>query len=173
MMKWFNILLILACMQLHAATLPQNTPYQLCFSPQDNCIKMLTDTIKNTHHSIYVQAYSFTSYTIARALVHAAERGVKVAVILDKSNFKPGQKSVVRYLMRHHIAIWEDDKPNIAHNKVMIFDDSTIETGSFNYTYSAQHFNAENMLILSSHLLANRYLQNWQYRKQLSHFKST
>ena len=171
-MKWLNILLLLVCTGVSAATLPAGTPYQLCFSPQQNCIKMLVDTIKNTQHSLYVQAYSFTSYTIARALVHAAQHGVKVSVILDKSNFKPGQKSVASYLIRHHIPTWEDDQPNIAHNKVMIFDDNTVETGSFNYTYSAQHFNTENMLILTSKALAQQYLDNWHYRVKLSHLKS-
>lgn len=171
-MKWLSILLFLICACTNAAVLPANTPYQLCFSPAENCIKILVNTIKHTQRTIHVQAYSFTSYAIARALVRAAQRGVKVAIILDKSNFKPGQKSVARYLMRHHIPIWEDDQPSIAHNKIMIFDDNTVETGSFNYTYSAQHFNAENMLILTSAPLAKRYLENWDYRKKLSHLKS-
>lgn len=171
-MKWLSALLLIGCTHADAAILSANTSYQLCFSPQENCIKMLVDTIKNTQHSLHMQAYSFTSYTIARALVQAAQRGVQVAVILDKSNFKPGQKSVVHYLMRYHILIWEDDQPNIAHNKVMIFDNNTIETGSFNYTYSAQHFNAENMLIITSTTLAKRYLENWYYREKLSHLKN-
>jgi phosphatidylserine/phosphatidylglycerophosphate/cardiolipin synthase-like enzyme len=36
--------------------------------------------------SILVQAYSFTSAPTAKALVAAHERGLKVEIILDKSN---------------------------------------------------------------------------------------
>jgi len=34
---------------------------------------------------VLVQAYSFTSYKIAKALLDAHKRGIKVEVILDKS----------------------------------------------------------------------------------------
>ena len=71
-------------------------------------------------------------------------------------------------LLRAGIPIWNDNTVRIAHNKVMIIDDRYVETGSFNFTYSAQHFNAENVLIIDNKRLAKRYLRNWQQRLRLS-----
>ncbi len=72
------------------------------------------------------------------------------------------------YLMHHHIPVWQDNQLSIAHNKVMIFDRKTVETGSFNFTYSAQHRNAENVLIIQNKALAAAYLKNWFRRKKQS-----
>jgi phosphatidylserine/phosphatidylglycerophosphate/cardiolipin synthase-like enzyme len=45
-----------------------------------------------------------------------------------------------------------DDRPRIAHNKTIIIDpdgaNPAVETGSFNFSYSAEHRNAENALFV-------------------------
>ncbi|MGC1854920.1 MAG: phospholipase D-like domain-containing protein, partial [Candidatus Aquirickettsiella sp.] len=58
---------------------------QVCFTPGQNCTKEIIDVIDAAKQSIFVQAYSFTSAPIAAHLVAAKKRGVKVNVILDKS----------------------------------------------------------------------------------------
>lgn len=151
-----------------AATFPSGTQYTVCFTPQQNCTGELAHAIDQAKKTIYVQAYSFTSHEISDALVRAADRGVKVYLILDKSNFQPGAHTSAYYVMRHHLPVWNDNTLNIAHNKVMIFDKSTVETGSFNYTWSAQKYNAENMLFIDDPALAQAYLHNWYLREAVS-----
>ena len=152
----------------YASTFPPNTHYDVCFTPQDNCTGLIVDAIRNAKKSILVQAYSFTSYPIAKALVKTYERGIKVEIILDKSQFDSEHFSSSHYLMKHHIPIWKDDTLNIAHNKVMIIDGKTVETGSFNFTNSAQKYNAENVLIIQNPALAEAYTKNWEYRRKES-----
>jgi len=41
-------------------------------------------------HTAHVQAYSFTSKAIAKALIDAEERGLKVVAILNASNQTKG-----------------------------------------------------------------------------------
>jgi phosphatidylserine/phosphatidylglycerophosphate/cardiolipin synthase-like enzyme len=41
-----------------------------------------------------------------------------------------------------------DDKHRIAHDKVILIDETTIVTGSFNFTKGAEEDNAENLLII-------------------------
>ena len=51
----------------------------------------------------------------------------------------------------------------IMHDKYIIIDDKTVETGSFNYTASAEKRNAENVLVVKDDpALAKRYLENWR-----------
>ncbi|MHB8564899.1 MAG: phospholipase D-like domain-containing protein, partial [Acidiferrobacteraceae bacterium] len=57
----------------------------------------------------------------------------------------------------------------IAHNKVMVIDGRDVITGSFNFSWSAQHMNAENVLeIVNSLTLARFYIQDWDWRRSLS-----
>jgi phosphatidylserine/phosphatidylglycerophosphate/cardiolipin synthase-like enzyme len=82
---------------------------------------------------IFVQAYSFTSSPIAKALVDAQKRGVKVQVILDKSQ-KTERYTSATFLDNAGVPTLIDAKHAIAHNKVMIVDNQTIITDSFNFT---------------------------------------
>lgn len=140
--------------------------YQICFTPHDDCVKRLSHFIEKAKHSIYVQAYIFTSNDLANALIDAKKRGVTVKMILDESDLDPDYHSSHRVLQwfKHegHIPIWVDYSDGLAHNKIMIIDRHIVETGSFNYTYSAQHHNAENMVFIKGHQIANQYLKNWR-----------
>tara|TARA_B100001996_G_scaffold355587_1_gene318279 strand:+ start:936 stop:1619 length:684 start_codon:yes stop_codon:yes gene_type:complete len=145
--------------------------YTVCFTPGGACTHSIVHTIAQAKKSIEVQAYSFTSAPIVKALIQAQKRGVRVFVLLDKSNVS-SKYSVVNTLQNHHIPFLIDDKPAIAHNKVMIIDAGTkkavLITGSFNFTSSAQKRNAENVLIIDSQSLAADYLANFHRRKAAS-----
>ena len=140
----------------------------VCFTPGQYCEGRILKLIYSAKHSIRVQAYSFTSHKIANALVKMEKRGVDVAVILDKSQFQCQQYSQQDFLFKHHVPIYEDYRKNIAHNKVIIVDGETVETGSYNYTISAQRYNAENVLILRNKKLSDQYINNWRQRRKQS-----
>jgi len=55
------------------------------FSPNGGCTAAITKELAKTKTTILVQASSFTSAPIAKALVEAHQRGVNVQVVLDKS----------------------------------------------------------------------------------------
>ncbi|MDH5202738.1 MAG: phospholipase D family protein [Nitrospirota bacterium] len=109
---------------------------------------------------ILVQAYSFTSKEIAKALVDAYKRGVRTEIILDKSN-KSQKYSAADFTYNMGIPTFIDAEHQIAHNKIMIIDKETVITGSFNFTKAAEEKNAENLLILKSKELAKSYIDNW------------
>ena len=112
--------------------------------------------------TVLVQAYSFTSAPIAKALVDAHKRGVKVEVILDKSQ-RTEKYSEADFLAQHAgIPTAIDAQHAIAHNKVMIIDDETVITGSFNFTKAAEENNAENLLVIRDQALAAKYTANWK-----------
>lgn len=145
-----------------------NSKLVVCFTPGQRCTALIVKLIRSSKRSIYMQAYGFTSYPIARALASAQKRGVKVKVIVDVSQLSSESHSRISFLLHHNIKVKVDDKVDIAHNKVLIVDGSFVETGSFNYTYSAEHYNAENVLIVHDSALALEYLHNWNRRERLS-----
>ncbi|MCX7123768.1 MAG: phospholipase D family protein [Gammaproteobacteria bacterium] len=144
------------------------TQIQVCFTPGEDCASLLINQINAAQKSIEVQAYSFTSYKIAKALVKAAQRGIDVKIILDKTQFDGAHFSVAGYLQKAGITLYNDNQVVIAHNKVMIIDDAIVETGSYNFTYAAQNKNAENMIIIQNAPLAQEYLSNWNSREEQS-----
>ena len=159
------IILSFALLPQAFALANQNIRYKYCFTPGGKCRQKVINIINNAKHEILVQAYSFTSYPIAQALVQAKERGVSVKVILDKTQFGKNRYSKAFYILRNGIPVWKDSKVAIAHNKVIIVDESILETGSYNYTASAEKRNAENVLIIYNNKLAQAYKQNWLKRQ--------
>lgn len=148
-------------------TLPKDTPVKVYFSPKGGCTEAIIKEIDQAKTEILVQAYSFTSAPIAKALVTAHKRGAKVIVILDKSQRSEKYTSAT-FLTNAGIPTYIDDKHAIAHNKIMIIDNATVITGSFNFTKAAEEKNAENILIISSKELAKPYLENWQKHREHS-----
>lgn len=107
-------------------------------------------------------AYSFTSKPIADALIAAHDKGVEVQVVADKSQGKD-KRSVVARLAQHGIPVRINHRYAIMHDKFMVFDGSIVQTGSFNYTKSAEKRNAENVVVIRNNPhLAGKYHKNWR-----------
>jgi phosphatidylserine/phosphatidylglycerophosphate/cardiolipin synthase-like enzyme len=137
------------------------------FSPGDRCTDAIIAEIEDAKHSLDVQAYNFTSPRIASAVKAAFIRGVKVRVVLDKSQ-RTERYSSATYLLNSNVPVWIDDKHAIAHNKVMLIDGNTIITGSFNFTQAAERNNAENLLIIRGEpKLFTAYSEN--FARHLAH----
>jgi phosphatidylserine/phosphatidylglycerophosphate/cardiolipin synthase-like enzyme len=120
---------------------------EVFFSPNNGSTDAIVREIERARSEILVQAYSFTSEPIAKALLKAHKRGINVAVILPT------------YIDARHA---------IAHNKIIIIDRAVVITGSFNFTKAAEEKNAENLLIIRSKELAKPYLENWQRHREHS-----
>jgi phosphatidylserine/phosphatidylglycerophosphate/cardiolipin synthase-like enzyme len=65
-----------------AADRAQAKNCQVYFSPHGGCTEAVVGVLAKARANVLVQAYSFTSAPIAKALVEAHRRGVKVAVVL-------------------------------------------------------------------------------------------
>lgn len=158
----FTLLFILYPLQSSSFDLNlKNAPVRVFFSPGGGCTEAVIGEIKSSRTEILVQAYSFTSAPIAKALVDAQRRGVHVEVILDKSQRREKYTSAT-FLANMGVPTYIDDKHAIAHNKVMIIDRETVITGSFNFTRAAEERNAENLIIIRSKELAEIYIKNWK-----------
>lgn len=133
------------------------------FSPNDGAQKLVLAAIRQAKHVLLMQAYSCTNRKIIAALIKAKHRGVKVRVIADRED--PTERySCIPALLSAHIPVWIDEGVKIAHNKVMVIDGQYVLTGSFNFSWSAAHRNAENVLVIHSAKLAHVYTENWYWR---------
>jgi phosphatidylserine/phosphatidylglycerophosphate/cardiolipin synthase-like enzyme len=135
-------------------------PIDVYFSPKGGCTDAIVQEIDAAQKTILVQAYSFTSKPIAKALVAAHKRGVKTSVILD-SEQETTNYSEADFLVHEGMTPLIDARHAIAHNKIMILDEGVVITGSFNFTKNAETNNAENLLVIRDQFIAKVYADNW------------
>lgn len=157
--------LFIACSAL-AAPMPASGTIEVYFSPMGGATEAVVAEIGKAQEEVLVQAYSFTSTPIAKALLEAHKRGVKVEAVLDKSQLSERYTSAT-FLSNAGVPVLIDDKHAIAHNKIMIIDRSVLITGSFNFTKAAEEKNAENLLVIKGNKrLVDAYLENYERHKQ-------
>ncbi len=147
-------------------TIPATGSIEVAFSPNNGVTNAVVNAINSANKHILVEAYSFTSKEISRALLSAKKRGVDIQLILDKSQV--GRKySSATFFANLGFNLHIDINHAIFHDKVMIIDDKTVITGSFNFTKAAETKNAENLLILRDNsklasLYTKEFVYNWQ-----------
>ena len=162
---WFILSLIICPSILLAEQFNSKGTTDVYFSPNGGVTEAIVKEIDNAKQEILVQAYSFTSKTIAKALLEAHKRGVKVVAVLDKSQ-KTANYSGATFLANAGIPVYIDSQHAIAHNKIMIIDRVTLIAGSFNFTRAAEEKNAENLLVIKGNKeLVERYIKNFDEHK--------
>jgi phosphatidylserine/phosphatidylglycerophosphate/cardiolipin synthase-like enzyme len=148
---------------------------QACFAPPlpGGCDPLATilHEIDSARTTIRLQMYSLTVREIVQALIRAATRAVDVRIIVDRGQFHEDRNDSLRVeaLASAGVPVLVDTVPGLMHNKIMVIDSETVLTGSFNYTWGAEHWNAENLLVVHDPALAAEYLRNWNQRAAQSH----
>jgi|AP12_2_1047962.scaffolds.fasta_scaffold11639_2 phosphatidylserine/phosphatidylglycerophosphate/cardiolipin synthase-like enzyme len=147
---------------------------QVAFPPWDDAEALVVAAVADARRQVFVQAFSFTSEAVAGALIAAKRRGVDVRITADREQTFGGERTRIPDLAAAGIPIWLEVRYTAAHSKVMIIDPDSPEskecvliTGSYNWTWSAQHRNAENLLIVRGNpALTHAYLRNWERRQR-------
>jgi len=145
--------------------MPSTGTIDTYFSPRGGATEAIVNEITTAKSEILVQAYSFTSKPIAKALVDARKRGIRIEAVLDKSQRREKYTSA-DFIAHAGIPTYIDDRHAIAHNKIIIIDRATLITGSFNFTKAAEEKNAENLLVMKGNKpLVERYIRNFEEHK--------
>lgn len=135
--------------------------HSVAFSPDGGAVDLVIKAIASAKRSIRAAAYSFTSKPIAVALLDARRRGVDVRLVVDEERSLE-RYSATTFLANSGVAIRTDGRHGSQHNKYLVIDERTVQTGSFNYSAAAADRNAENAVVLwDSPRIAQSYLDDW------------
>ena len=152
---------------------PLATKSTVFFSPDDDPRVHLLQLIDDAQQSIKVAVYTFTETQLANALVRAHKRGVAVDVVLDDySNNQWGkihvlEKGGIPVHIYNPKATSKEKYTGIMHDKFAIFDNATVWTGSYNWTYSANFRNQENALVIENETdVTMRFAQQFDILKE-------
>jgi phosphatidylserine/phosphatidylglycerophosphate/cardiolipin synthase-like enzyme len=144
------------------------------FSPEDRVADRLVDLIRQEKRSISVAVYCLTHRGIAEALVEAKKRGVQVEVVVDRFSVK--KRAPVHRLAASGIPVFVWDpayvkrrpdgsvrtRPPLMHDKFCVFGSECVWTGSFNFTFEANHANQENAVVLYDTALAQQFTERFE-----------
>lgn len=142
---------------------------QVGFSPEGSARELVLETIGGAKESIQMLAYAFQAPDIAQALVDAQKRGVQVRVVVDKKrNRGKVSKAAMDLVTRNGVQLRTNDHYHIHHDKTIIVDGHTVETGSFNFAPSAETLNSENVVVIRGMPeVSQKYVAHWQSRWDL------
>lgn len=138
------------------------------FSPEGGAQELVLKTINEATKSIRMMAFSFSAPDVMNALVAAQKRGVDVQIVIDeKGNVSNKSLLAMRYVTQNGIKLRTDNHYRIQHDKVVITDGNTVETGSFNFAKTAEYKNSENVIVIhNAPDLVAQYLAHWENRWQ-------
>lgn len=134
---------------------------QMATSPDGGALDLVLTVINSAKSSIRIASYAFTNKTIAKALVQKQQDGIDVNVVMDKSQSLE-KFSSAPFLAKMGIPLRINSRYAIQHSKILIVDEETVETGSFNFTDAAAKWNSENVLVIWRHpALAKQFTEYW------------
>jgi phosphatidylserine/phosphatidylglycerophosphate/cardiolipin synthase-like enzyme len=146
---------------------------EVLFSPDDKPTEKLVTMLDDAKKKVLVAIYMLTEPRIVKAIVNAKKRGLFVEVVTDKISTE-GSYGKANILAQNSIdvfvykpipkhssksnKVW--DNPGIMHNKFAIIDNQ-VWTGSFNWTFSANWKNQENIIITDDKKTVDRYKEHF------------
>ncbi len=156
-----------------AEAIPATGSIEPLFTPWDDVEGAIIRALAQAQKTIHVQTYLLTSRPITQALIAAKNRGIDITVLADREMVRNGKSSKVSQLVAAGIPVYLETRYAVAHNKIILIDAQTsngiLLTGSYNFTWSAQARNAENLLIIRNNpRLLQRYFANWQRHQEES-----
>src|SRR5665648_26450 len=165
-----TILLLLTVIFISQFSLFTLAKTEVYFSLYDNPQKEIIKNINQAEAFINIAMYIFTDREIALPLVKARERGVKVRLYLDQDQVDY-QYSQSRFLVQRGIKTRISFNNYIMHNKFAIIDNRILLTGSYNWTFSANNRNDENLMVIDDpeiiEIFQNQFVNLWTNKYSL------
>lgn len=139
------------------------TVIQVLFAAEDDVATRLTSLIEEAESHIRFMAFSFTQDEMGQALLERAKAGVDIRGIFETRGSET-QYSELPSLYCADVPVRQDGNARTFHHKVMVIDEKTLVTGSFNFSANANKSNDENVLIITHPDIAAQYLQEFDRR---------
>jgi phosphatidylserine/phosphatidylglycerophosphate/cardiolipin synthase-like enzyme len=119
---------------------------------------LFTTLAQQAQASIDVALYDFNRASVRDALLAAKARGVNVRVVGDnEDSVDPSYAPYYQSLVSDSIPLTLDSTTALMHNKFAVFDNSVTWTGSANLSDNAFVRNGENVVVITSTVVADIY----------------
>jgi phosphatidylserine/phosphatidylglycerophosphate/cardiolipin synthase-like enzyme len=117
------------------------------FSPAGGGREAVLKELDAAQKHIQFMTFSLTDAQTGTAMLQKARAGVKVEGVFDRW-LAAGKYSLWNQFKVAKLTVYKDGNEALMHHKVIIVDDSTVITGSYNYSQNAEMNNNEAFLII-------------------------
>ena len=108
-------------------------------------------------------AFSFTHEQLGAAMLNRAKAGVDVQGIFETNGSETEYSELPKFYCAG-MPVRQDSNPSAFHHKVIVIDNNTVITGSYNFSNNADRRNDENVVILNNSAIAKDYLSEFNTR---------
>ena len=129
----------------------------------------VADVIMNLMHeassSIDGALYRFNHPGLAEAIEAAADRGVRIRLLVDGNKYRESRTTQELLAGAHipfRLAFGRQGRGSKMHHKFVILDQQTVLTGSYNWTLESEDENQENLVILRDAYSVDAYTQEFE-----------
>ncbi len=131
------------------------------FSPVDEIEAKLVQYVSSAQQSVRFMVFTYTDEDLADAMIQRAKAGLDVQGVIEDYSASQGAMVPLFCAFNQNLVVKTDGNPYTMHHKVIIIDDKTVITGSYNFTRSADEENDENILVIQSPAVAALYLREF------------
>ena len=147
----------------------QGVQVEVLFSPDDIVAARLGQLISEAKESISFLAYSFASADLGKNIRDRAKDGVAINGVLEFDLVDPNQPDPnpnlveeLNFFRQAGLNVLLDRNPELLNHKIMVIDGQTVVVGSYDFTNRAENDNDENVLIIHSEEVAQKFLEEFQ-----------
>ncbi len=136
------------------------------FTEEQKVSEVVTDAVGRTHSTLDVALYNLQIPDASKALLKARERGVKVRVILDYEHVYPKAGKEMQDLIDAGMDVRVmkgRGGSGSMHCKFAVFDGALLETGSANWSLSAENASYENLMFVSDRHIIQGYQADFEW----------
>ncbi len=134
----------------------------IIFAPEANEIAALRAAVGAAQSSIRFMSFVFSLDELAGAMIEKmTDPDFVLRGVFEERNSRASW-SQLPALYCAGAQVRQDGNRYILHHKVIIIDDDTVITGSFNFSNSAAQDNDENIVIIRDKVIASLYLEEWR-----------
>lgn len=130
---------------------------ELFFCPREDCEQALMSAINTATETIQCAFYDLTLNKTLVLLEKKKQQGINVEIIVDKDSYKKVKKQQF---------IEPAKNKALMHNKFCVIDNRVIITGSMNPTTNDATKNNNNLLVITSRILAKNYAEEFYEMKK-------
>jgi len=151
----FLIILVVSCTpdltgQVVHSFLQDQGNLQLYFCPQEKCEEAFINALNSSQSSLHCALFEVELESLKQVLLEKQQK-IDVKIITDND-----------YLQQFNYSFVKADSWGLMHNKFCVIDGKKVTTGSMNPTFNDAYKNNNNLLIITSPLLAQNYEDEFQ-----------
>jgi mitochondrial cardiolipin hydrolase len=107
--------------------------------------------VETAQTSLDAALYRLNNPYLARVLAQAAERGVRLRLVLDRGKYEETtatREILTEARLAFRLSYGRLGRGSKMHHKFAILDDATVLTGSYNWTIESEKENFDNLVVL-------------------------